>query len=207
MATLTGRLWGSADASRGIDTENETDDPEPITVDGTGATVTDAFDLEGGVTIAEAVHDGQGNFIVEPVPADDGIEDLPVNVIGDYDGAAGTIVEAGEYLLDIDADGNWELDLLQPRATEADAEPLPVELDGEGPSWAGPFGFEGQGEAHGTYDGQGNFIVELLPQDGRVPELVVTERDGVEGETMVDADGGFMTVEAAGPWTLTLESL
>ena len=39
-----------------------------------------------------------------------------------------------------------------------------------------------------------SFIVEGLPQDGLVPELVVTELDSVAGV-------GAVTVEAAGPWT------
>jgi len=171
-----------------------------------GPTVSDEFELEDGITIAEAVHEGDSNFIVELVPTDDEFTELLVNVIGEFDGAAGVIADPGTYLLDVDADGAWEIDILQPEPTEADADPLPVELDGDAPTWAGPFVFEGLGQATGTHESDGNFIVEILTQDAMFPELVFNELDQFDGETTFDVQGvGFITVEAAGPWTLTVE--
>lgn len=84
----------------------------------------------------------------------------------------------------------------QPRAAEDEAESLAVALEGASPMWAGPLR---------VVDGRAGEL-RRLPQDGLVPELVGTERDSVAGETMVTvAGGGAVTVEAAGPWTLTLE--
>ncbi|MWV40462.1 hypothetical protein [Natrialba sp. INN-245] len=174
--------------------------------DGTGATVTDEFDLETGVTIAEATHDGESNFVVELIPTDDSRSQLLVNTIGAYDGAAGVLTDTGRYLVDIDADGAWALEVGQPDPEEDDAESLPVELEGDSAAWDGPFQFEGLGQAHGTHEGQGNFIVEILPHGGRFPGLVFNELDQFDGETTFNLDSiGFVTVEAAGPWSLTLE--
>lgn len=203
--TIAGLSGVSADTSGGIETETQ-GDPDPIPFEGTGATVTDEFELEGGVAIAESTHAGQSNFIVDLIPVDDGREELLVNVIGAFDGASGVLAEQGTYLLDVDADGNWTIDIRQPRSTEDEADPLPTELDGTEPAWDGPLLFDGLGEARGTHEGQGNFIVEILPQNGRFPELVFNEIDQFDGETTFDVDGvGYVTVEADGPWTIELE--
>jgi len=186
---------------------SQPDGYEPIVeFDDEGATVTDEFELEGGVTIAEAVHEGESNFIVELVPTDGKLTELLINVIGENDGASGVLADPGEYVLDVDADGEWEIDILQPDPAEANAEALPIELEGDGPTWDGPFIFEGLAQATGSHEADGNFIVEILTQDAMFPELVFNEIGQFEGETTFDVLGpGFITVEAAGPWTVTME--
>jgi len=208
LALSSGTVQGTAQTAQDDDEADPHEFVEdPITIDGEGATVTDEFDLEAGVTIAEATHDGESNFIVDLVPADGGREQLLVNVIGDFDGASGTMLDdPGTYLLDVDADGAWELTILQPEAEEDDAQSLPLELEGENPTWDGPYLFDGLATATGTHDGQGNFIVEVLPQEGLFSDLVFNEIGVFEGETTVDAEGvGYVTVEADGPWSLTIE--
>lgn len=196
---------GSSGATAGTETRQEPE-REPLQFDDTGATVTDEFELTGGVTIIEARHDGESNFVVELIPTDNGREELLINTIGAYDGAAGTLAERGSYLLDIDADGNWEIDVRQPSATPDETEPLPVELDGSGPAWDGPFQFDGLGQAHGVHDGERNFIVEILPQEGLFAELVFNEIGQFDGETTFDIDGiGYVIVDADGPWSVTIE--
>ena len=191
-----------ADTGRGLSSVQA----EPLRFEGSGATVTDEFALESGVTVAEAVHDGESNFIANLVPTDNGREELLINVIVAYDGSSGILAAEGAYLLDIDADGDWELDLRQPRATDTDAETLPVELEGETPTWGGPFLFDGLGQARGTHDGTGNFIVEILPQDERFSELLFNEIGVFVGETTFDLEGvGYVTVDADGPWSMTME--
>ncbi|ELY51438.1 hypothetical protein [Natronorubrum bangense] len=204
MASAIGSFGAIADTNRGVSSiQAET---EPLRFEGSGASVTDEFELESGVTVAEAVHDGESNFIVDLVPTDNGREELLINVIGTYDGASGILAAQGPYLLDIDADGNWEIDLRQPRATDADAETLPVELEDETSTWNGPFLFDGLGQARGTHDGAGNFIVEILPQEGRFSELVFNEIGVFVGETTFDLEGiGYVTVDADGPWSITME--
>ncbi len=204
LASAISPFGAIADTDRGASSIQA--EAEPLRFEGSGATVTDEFDLEGGVTVAEAVHDGESNFIADLVPTDDGREELLINVIGTYDGASGILAEEGTYLLDIDADGDWEIDLRQPRATDADADTLPVELEDETPTWDGPFLFDGLGQARGTHDGAGNFIVEILPQDERFSELVFNEIGGFVGETTFDLEGvGYVTVDADGPWSITME--
>jgi len=182
-------------------------DDDPITFDGEGATVTDEFELEASVTIAEATHDGESNFIVDLVPVNGARPQLLVNVIGDFDGASGTILDDhGTHLLDIDADGTWELTIFQPEADAEDAHSLPLDLEGEDPAWDGPYQLEGLATATGAHEGEGNFIVEVLPQEGPFAELVFNEIGTFEGETTVDVEGvGYVTVEADGPWSLTIE--
>ncbi len=205
LATSLG-VVATAAGCTAIGQSSQPDRYEPtVSFEGDGQTVSDEFELDDGVTIAEAVHEGDSNFIVELVPTDGERTALLVNVIGEFDGAAGVLAEPGTYLLDVDADGPWEIDILQPEPEAAEAESLPVELEGEGPTWEGPFIFEGLGQATGTHEGDGNFIVEILTQDAMVPELVFNELDQFDGETTFDVFGiGFITVDAAGPWTLTV---
>ncbi|MXV61265.1 hypothetical protein GS429_04140 [Natronorubrum sp. JWXQ-INN-674] len=127
------------------------------------------------------------------------------NAIGPFEGATGELVEPGEYVLDVDADGAWSISIRQPEpaGTDADVDDLPVELQGEHADWAGPIGFDGLVEAHGTHAGDANFIVEVFPVDEPFPELVFNEIGPFEGETTLRADGvGYVVVEADGPWTL-----
>lgn len=179
---------------------------DPTSFEGESQTVTDPVDLEVGATVATATHDGVSNFIVEVISTEDGLPHLLVNAISGFDGASGTVVEQGRYVLDVDADGAWTIDLFQPRASEDEAESLPIDLEGDSGTWAGPFAFEGLALARGMYEGQSNFIVDVLPQAGGFPAPVFNEIDAFEGETTVDVTGvGYITVEADGPWTLSLE--
>ncbi|ELY26616.1 hypothetical protein C500_15685 [Natrialba magadii ATCC 43099] len=204
-------LYSSTSVSARQDTD-QTAESELITFTDAGSTVTDEFELEDGVTIVESSHDGDSNFIVDLVPATGDRAELLVNAIGAYTGATGLIAAEGQYLLDIDADGNWEIEIQQPQATDDDAESLPATLAGDTPDWAGPFQFDGLGEARGVHEGQGNFIVEILPQEASVfgltfPELVFNEIDQFEGETTFSLDGiGYVIVDAAGPWEVELLS-
>ncbi|WP_226480090.1 hypothetical protein [Natrinema amylolyticum] len=206
---LMGPIVGSTGSIAAVGQETDTDsesEPEPIRFTGSGTSVTEEFELEGGVTITEAVHDGESNFIVELIPTDDGFEELLVNAIGDFNGASGVLAEEGTYLLDIDADGSWEIEIQQPRAAVDDADALPVELEGDRPGWDGPFRFDGLGQARGTHEGEENFIVEILPQDGLFSEPVFNEIGQFDGETTFDIEGvGYVTIDADGPWSLSLE--
>ncbi|WP_049896561.1 hypothetical protein [Natrialba chahannaoensis] len=209
MVLMGSTLYSSASARQDTD---QTVESEPITFSDAGSTVTDEFELEDGVTIVESVHDGDSNFIVDLVPTTGNRAELLVNTIGAYTGATGLIAAAGQYLLDVDADGSWEIEIQQPQATDDDAESLPASLAGDTPDWAGPFQFDGLGEARGVHEGQGNFIVEILPQEESVfgltfPELVFNELDQFEGETTFSVEGiGYVTVDAAGPWEVELLS-
>lgn len=104
-----------------IDVANASgNDTEPITLSGEGQTVTDQFELEDGLVVAEYDHDGESNFQIElwNESADEAAA-YPVNEIGVVDGATAEGVTAGNYSLEVTADGAWNVTLVQPNASAA----------------------------------------------------------------------------------------
>lgn len=59
-------------------------------------------------------HNGKRNFAVVLLNADGSPADLLANVIGPFDGSKATgLTRAGAYLFNIEADGDWTLDVKQ----------------------------------------------------------------------------------------------
>jgi len=82
------------------------------------------------LTVVEATHtNGESNFQVSLVGGE--FDDLFVNAIGEYDGETAALIDEGEYTLDVEADGDWEVEIRQPRAASGDS--LPQSLEGDTP--------------------------------------------------------------------------
>lgn len=196
-----------ADESEGDESDDEQPSDGDLTFEGEGTQVTEGFDLERGFLAVAYEHDGTENFIVRLV--DTGGEEpdrLLANEIGSVEGRTAEGVDGGEYLLDMQADGAWRIDLSQPRPDEADAQELPVTIEGGGNDHAGPFRFEGLVRAVGQHDGGSNFIVNVRDENGNVVDLLFNEIGRFEGETVFTHDGlGWLTVEGDGNWTIELE--
>lgn len=208
-----------AEADGEADPDGEADDdpdeqpaeaePDPIAFSGSGSRVTDEFRIEGGFTTVEFQHGGGSNFIVELLdPAGDRRDKLVANEIGDADGIWGEGVEQGEWVMDVDADGGWEITVQQPRIPEGGGEDLPYEDSGD--DFGGVFALDtdGMSRVWGLHEGSGNFIVESWTLEGERHRdtLVFNEIDEFEGETTLRHDGTtWITVEAGGSWELEFE--
>ncbi|MXV62098.1 hypothetical protein GS429_08490 [Natronorubrum sp. JWXQ-INN-674] len=191
----------------GDEEESETaDQPETQTFSGTGATVEEVA-IEGGLTVVDAEHTGESNFQVRIYEGDgDEFGAGFVNAIGDYEGASADLLEGGTQTMDVEADGEWRLEVSQPRATEAEADELPQTMSGDTPDVIGPINFSGRHTAYGEHDGESNFQVRVYPEDGMFGEGVFNEIDEYEGETTFNHDGvGWVDVEADGTWTVEME--
>jgi hypothetical protein len=121
-------------------TEPTVEQPETQTFSGRGQSVERGVNIEGGLTVIRATHDGSSNFQVSLVN-DSEFDDSFINVIGEFDGAQAELIDSGEYILDVNADGSWEIELIQPRS--ANGESLPESLSGNGPEVVGPIEFNG----------------------------------------------------------------
>jgi hypothetical protein len=194
------------------DTETPTEASTPTAADyevqsfsGSGQTVNEGIEIQGGLTVARATHEGaRDNFIVQLVPEDGDFESLLVNAIGEYQGETAAIIEEGSYILDVDAGGDWTVDILQPRSNGGDS--LPISISGNRSRVYGPYEFNGTHVANGTHSGDGNFIVEVYPQQG-FQELVFNEIGQFDGETTFRfGEVGWIAVEANGDWTLDIQS-
>jgi len=217
-------IWGSYDVGvAGLTGTFVVVEPVPaiITLQGTGATATETFALEKGLSIFHMTHDGASNFIIWLYDAETGEEvDLLANVIGSYDGSTivgvtGEILQAspGEHLLDVTADGKWEVTIEQPRPVTAPT--APQTFTGKGPSVPQPFYLEGGiATFHMIHDGASNFIIWLYDRDGYSIDLLVNEIGPFDGSTVVGVTGQifdaapgihYIDVEADGNWEVTLE--
>jgi len=132
-----------------------------------------------------------------------------VNQIGAVSGATALPSQQLDVFLDIDANGPWEIVVAQPFAPEAEVRVPPARTDGAGNAVVGPIELAAGTTASGTHSGDGNFIVEFLPETAMFPtdgELVFNELDDFDGETVVSTDGvGWFDVEADGRWSLEIE--
>ena len=204
-------------------TLNPTPKPEaqPITLSGVGQEATSSFVLESGLAVFTLTHDGESNFIVWLYDGNGDRVELLVNEIGPYSGSrmvgvTGQISQAspGRHLLDITADGNWQVTIKQPRAETAPN--LPQTLAGTGSSVPTPFTLAaGLAKFEITHTGHSNFIVWLYAANGERIELLVNEIGSYSGSTIVGVTGKilqaspgihYLDIEADGNWSIIISS-
>ncbi len=166
---------------------------------GSGSKTTSTFELDDGVAIASFSHDGDDEFAVEL--AGDG-DDVLATTAGNTAGESIASVEAGTYRLEIDADGEWSLDLSQPEVHGDDLEELPVEKSGTGSSFVGPLWAPDDGSLTLTHDGDGEFVVDGYGADGS-RESIVNKSGSFDNSRSFAASGTvWINIEADGDWTL-----
>lgn len=180
-------------------------DGETYTFDSEGNRVTDSFEIEGGLTSFDMSHDGESNFILELIDNDSGdSQELLANEIGYWEGLLPFYVPKSDYVLDVEADGNWEIIVRQPRDYEGTSPP--VTGSDEYPNYLGPISFEGYHIVSGKYEGDSNFIVSQLNSDGEVVESLFNEIGEFDGETTTSYSGlGYVRVEATGDWEVDVD--
>lgn len=86
-------------------------DSRAVTFSGSGQAVTDEFNLAGACTAFIFEHDGEPNFAPELLDEDGDRAFLIANGIGGFDGAAAAPIDSGTYVVDVEADGDWSLEL------------------------------------------------------------------------------------------------
>jgi hypothetical protein len=185
--------------------------PRPITLTGSGPEATRPFQLESGLTVIQMKHQGNANFIVDLLD-ENGNSVAPmgvVNVIGPFQGSTPVqIKRSGQYLLDVQNAGNWQIVVRQPRVESA-----PKVTTFYGNSAKATQLFELSGGLHRvemTHQGDANFIVDLLDENGAsvVPMGLVNEIgpfDGSRAMTVPDDGIYLFWVEANGPWTIKVD--
>lgn len=172
-------------------------DAAPYSLSGSGSTVVDGISTEKGLTIFEASYTGAGPFRV--VFGDATIFDES----GAYDGETASMAGEDEYTLEVEADGDWELEIRQPRPESGQS--LPQSLSGEGDSVHGPFEFARKNGVTATHSGDGEFGVVAMPKRGW-PNEIINESGTYEGkETFTFGGLGWIAVFADGEWTLEID--
>lgn len=148
-------------------------------------------------TIVRVTHDGAGAFSVQPqqggVPAGDPLFDVTGAWSGRYlVGLGGTISAFA-----VTADGNWTIEI------QSIDTALPLSLATPVSAGASEVARWADTEAVSVivdYTGAGPIVVRAISGSGT--EVLVDEAGPFAGEVTLPAGPGYITVDAAGPWTV-----
>jgi len=186
-------------------------EPDIIVITGNGPELTNSFHLEKGLTTIFFSHSGDSNFIVDLIDSDGDTIGWGVNEIGEYVGSKAMEIEKeGDYYLNVQfADGDWEAVIRQPR----DIIPvnLPCTFVGKGAS-AENFFYAKKGlyKIILTHDGDSNFIVDVLEEDGSSSGWwginEIGEFDGSKALKIEETGIYLLYINLAdGNWEITIE--
>ena len=170
--------------------------------EGSGAGETGAFDLEDSVVTAAFDHAGDGAFEVRLRPQDGDIEnETLIRTEGDA-GDAIARVGAGTYRLEVQADGDWQVDLEQPEINADDLQDLPTNAEGDGPAAIGPLWTEDNVRLDIRYDGDGDFVVDGYGADGSWEQIANLSGEFSGGRSYGAGGVVWLNVQASGPWSI-----
>ena len=183
--------------------------PKPITILGTGRTVTPFYELDKPLWIVQLEHDGSSNFAIWLLDKNGGKVDLLVNEIGSHSGSmALTIPNTGNYLLDVTADGTWSVDIASPPALASDT--APVTILGTGRTVTPFYELDkGLWIVQLEHDGSSNFAIWLLDKNGGKVDLLVNEIGSHSGSmalTIPNTGNYLLDVAADGTWSVDIAS-
>ena len=172
---------------------------------GTGNKATELFGLQAGLTTLDFTHNGESNFIVRLVDSSGQTVEYLVNEIGPYSGGNVVGIEtAGNFLLDIQADGYWTAHVAQPRPTSAPG--VPQTYQGTAQNYTEFFTLNtGLARFDMAYRGESNFIVRLVDANGNVVEYLENEIGSRDDSTVVNVDSGIHLLDVMGregSWTV-----
>ena len=193
----------------GNNDENEerevVEDPDPQSFNGEGDAVIDDLQNEGGFFAVEYGHEGDGDFTVELYSEEASHSHVIVDDHGAVEGRWAEGTYDANYAITVDAAGEWQLRIEQPRPSSEEVFSLPASLTGERPDYAGPYEFNGQVTISATYSGDDRFVARVLDSNGN-PYPPLFDREGsFEGEmTETYEHPGWIHVEAADKWTLDI---
>jgi len=164
--------------------------------------------MDAGLVVATFSHNGRSNFIVHLLDSTGQTTVFLVNEIGVVQGqSADGIRTAGNFVMDVDADGDWTVSLDQPHPTSAAGAPQSFAGRGNGIS---PFMQLGAGiiTMRGTHDGRSNFIVHLRDLSGSIAAFFFNEIGSVNASKSASLRSSgiyFVEIEADGNWTIAME--
>jgi len=182
--------------------------PNPVSLSGTGQTATQFFRLEKGLSKFMFTHNGQRNFIVHLTDSYGNDVEYLTNEIGHYDGSIAMYVAlAGNYLLNVNADGDWTAYIEQPRPTSAGRTSV---FNGIGPKATDFFQLDnGLVRFKLTHSGGSNFIVHLNDKEGHKIGSSLTNEIGLyDGSVAVQVERlgiYFLSIDADGVWSIIIE--
>jgi hypothetical protein len=182
-------------------------EPSAINLIGSGQQASQTFHLEKGLSLFSIKHQGSASFAIWLLDSSGKKVDLLVDVIGNFSGSkAEGITAAGDYQLDIDADGDWTVEITQPRPQLA--QPAPLSVTGTGQHATRFFTLKpGVATFRMTHNGTSNFAVWLDDVNGKHVDLLANTVGAFNGTKAEDIEQGgiyFLDIDADGDWNIDI---
>lgn len=177
-------------------------------IEGTGQQVTQKFYLKQGLAIFGIYHGGNSHFSVTLIDETGETIDLLANVIGEFRGSkALNIKKSGQYLCNINADGNWIVRISQPILTNGKTKP--IKFTGKGQQISDYMKLNiGLTIFKMTHSGTGHFAVSLLSSNGETIELLANDIGGFNGSKAVKIKKQgiyLLQIQADGVWHIEVK--
>lgn len=184
-------------------------EPEPIELSGTGQKATQKFQLEQGLSVFSTTYRGSDNFIVWLMDGETGQNiDLIANEIGSSNGSKAVgITSAGDYILNVQANGPWTVTITQPRKSATRSAPLTLQGTGNQASELFTLG-NGLRTFNMDYHGSNNFIVWLMDDQGNQVDLLANQIGNFNGSKAVgipQTGTYLLNIQANGKWKVSIE--
>jgi hypothetical protein len=180
----------------------------PIQLAGSGAIATQTFALQKGISIFEISHTGDSNFVVELLKSNGEWVDMPVNQIGNYSGKKAIGIDKnGTYLLNIEADGNWTVNITQPRPSSGVKKPITFTGTGDDVPQFMYFKKKGLARFNMSHTGESNFAIWLYDENGKYVDLLANEIGNYNGSKAVriPKKGVYLLdITADGSWSVSV---
>jgi len=158
-------------------------------------------ELQGGLVFFDLSHSGSSNLVMWLRGESD---DLLVNQIGQYTGTTARGVDDGQYVVAVEADGEWSLTIREPR--EQASVDVPTSSSGTGDGVTAFVSLDGLHTIKASHSGDSNFTIWLYGEDGKRLDLVVNEIGDYEGTNSVRVSEGvyLLIVTADGDWSVEI---
>jgi hypothetical protein len=188
----------------------------PVRLSGSGTDVSATVTLGAGVLLAQLTHTGAGTFTVKLLDAA-GAEVVELaDGSGPWVGSRAVVLpETGEYVAEVTADGDWQIELDARDPATSIVSELPFEQTGAG-SQAVYFVRVPPGEhtLAASHDGLAGFSVSVISSDGAFSDEVIASSGEVDTtepftvpEPPSDESDMFLLIDirASGNWTIRIE--
>jgi hypothetical protein len=179
----------------------------PIIISGGTSQASQPFRLSKGVALFSFRYSGGADFKAVLLDSTGRQVDVLADVNTSISGSTAAGVTDGQYVVDVEATGAWEIDVEQD--VPAVAPYTPLSFTGNGPEATEFFQSPGKNTAFQmNFTGSGKFTVILLDSAGEVINTVANAPGPYNATVSLPLAAGvsyLIDVEAVGPWTVTLD--
>ncbi len=133
--------------------------------------------------------------------------DVLADVTTNLSGSTATGVGGGQYVVNVDAEGPWEIDIVE--AVPAALPQIPLTFTGSGPIATQFFqSLGGNASFKMTFSGTGKFTVKLLDSGGNTVNVLADVTGNYNNTATVPLAAGvayLLDIEGVGPWTVNIQ--